>query len=148
MSSPHYTPTGEPRGAQTGFARTMRDEFTLIEAGIEEMAQIPLGWHVEDYHKGNNYWEYCAVPFACRVDKIHIVNSAVNGASAAPFWFSTLVGVMAYGVLLPSAPTESIESVDVTENNVLAAGEKITIQMQGDETTFMPIYITFVVSPA
>ncbi len=163
MSRPAYQQSGNPVGRETGFSQQIRDEFDLIQAGLEELRNIWVIYHVPDPHKGAGYEELFALPrhpngLRPVLEKATAVNSAANGASSMPTFLYTSGGLLQAKSFLPSDPAETVlvwdlRDFDETYRRLLQVigpppandGDYIRLQIQGDLVTTMPVTYSFLI---
>ena len=142
MASPHYTPSGKPVQGSHGTSKDMRDEFELVETGIENINEWILTITYEDINFTIS--EFVTVPWACKIKQIWGVNSAANSVA------ETIITIELGGVpvTMPvfkwaaTAPVETVITSIPTTGNVLSAGAAIQMVSDRGGSAVVPAVFT------
>jgi hypothetical protein len=87
MGSPHYTQSGYPRPNRRSSSQAMRNEFELIEAGMDEMLEFWINFVHWDCNWSSNNYFYLRSPWgsftALDANVILLADNSVGQAQVA-----------------------------------------------------------------
>ena len=132
------------QGAQ-GSSKDLRDEFELVEDGIQVLNEFPLIVGFDNFNAAGS--KFVNVPWAGKIVRVWAVNSAAN-ATAATVITLELSGVL---VTMPALsfgsadPAETVISSIPTALNIVTSGAAIEIISDGGGSTIMPATIMLIV---
>ena len=142
MAAPHYTPSGKPVQGSNGSSKDLRDEFALVETGIQVMNALPMTVNFEDINTAGS--AYIVVPWSCKITKIYAVNALANTTNPTVLT-PKIASVAVTGGGLTFGATDAEETVvssTPTAANTVAVGGSIEIATDGGGGSVMPAVIT------
>ena len=142
MAAPHYTPSGKPVQGSAGSSKDLRDEFLLVETGIQVLNSIPIIAHFSDANTAGQV--YVGVPWDCTITKVYITNDVSNTTTDTIFTLK-IAGVAVTdgaGTLLSSAQLGTVVTITPTALNAIAAGQGLEIETDGGGSPVMPCNCT------
>ena len=134
MGAPFYTPSGNPIQGSDGDSKDIRDEFALIETGIEAVNQYPLSLRFADLNTAQSLW--IPVPWAAQILGVSAVPSDANSTTdtVITFEIAGVLVVMDSNGELTIADTASagVESTATPESaNQVTSGGSVEIITDG-----------------
>jgi len=147
MAAPHYTPSGAPIQGADGTSKDLRDEFALIEAGIEVLNRYALNAYFADLNTAQSL--FVPVPFSCQ---IVLCTGAIHDANGTT---DTIVTFEIGGVLVvmdsngemtftSTAGAGSVAGATPASNNQVTVGTPIEVITDGGGSTTMKAHIQMV----
>ena len=131
MADPHYIPSGYPRRKKPGSSQFMRDEFDLIEVGIDAMDRYTI--LTEHRDANNNDKRYIVTPWDCIVTRVGFVCHETVISSSLQAWWGDSTQSTATAILL--ADPDSTDGRTLTLSNASPAGSRRS-SLTVDRNTF------------
>jgi hypothetical protein len=145
MGAPHYTPSGKPTSGAPGSSEDLRDEFSLIEAGIEVLNEYPIYIFFDDLNTAES--RFAVMPSTC-VFTAASASISVNNSTTDTIITFEIGGVL---VTMDSGGELTIPSNGIVggvygpavpaSGNALAANQAIEIITDGGGSSVMPGYV-------
>jgi hypothetical protein len=123
MGVPHYTPTGFPNRKELAASRKIRDEFLLIEVGLDEMNCHVLSLIVKPWAGPAVKDVFLVLPFHCQFVGGYnvLIDVPVGGADrATPFFYNYTNG----NQFVPTDPDG--------DNGIMDAGSTLSLGSDTD----------------
>ncbi len=141
MADPLYTPSGKPTQGAPGASKDVRDEFALIEAGIDALNLYPISIPFADFNTAGSL--YVAVPWSCLFVKAVAINLAANGTADTTITFEiggTAVTMDANGNIVFAAADNAnqLKNAVPASGNALVTDGALEIVTDGGGSTSMP----------
>jgi hypothetical protein len=139
MGEPHYTPSGYPRRNKPGSSLFMRDEFKLIETGIDKMDRYILLMEHRDAY--NTDRRYITVPWDGTITRVGVVaHELVAGAALKGLFYIDTGTAPSSQIVLSDADSSdnvtlsifvgsaagSRRSSETASNNTVSAGDVVS----------------------
>ena len=143
MGAPHYTPSGNPVQGSLGEPKEIRDEFILIESGIQVMNDLPMNLWFEDANVDTP--RFIVVPWASVIERVYVVNSVDNTVTATVFTLEIAGVPVVLDAALSLGATASagtVLSANATSANVVAAGGSVEVISDNGGSAVMPCTVT------
>lgn len=143
MGSPHYTPSGKPVAGSAGSSQDIRDEFALIEAGIDELNYYPMCLRVDDINTAQSW--FIVVPWSCTFEEAHVIQYAGNATADTNFSFEIGGIAVTMSTALVVAAADNIYTVNsgvASAANSIVSAQALEIITDGGGTGVVPAGIT------
>lgn len=135
MAAPHYTPSGAPVAGSAGSSADMRNEFALVEAGIDALNLFPMCIDMDDINTAGSV--FLTVPWACTFESVYCLIDPANGTGATSITFEIggVAVTMSTALTIPdSAALYSVHNGVAASGNALVAGTPLEIVSDGGST--------------